>query len=298
MAHPDPLERRRARSRRPVAVAARVDLREHHVLERGSVAEQVEGLEHEADAARAQGGALLVAEAAGVDAVDAVGARRRPVEAAEDVQERGLARARRPDDRQPVAAVDGQVDAAQGLHGRIGAERAAAARAARRPGGCRSRRRGDASSGRRTGLGSGSVPVLGSGSAATARPVGRRARPGLSPEPRRPARGAAASCRCCPSAPLVLPLAVRAARRRPCRSSRPCAPAAALWPARAGRAPPRAVALADDHEVTGVKRARSPDGPRRGPGPRARARRSRTRCARRRAAPARGSCRRRRPTAR
>ena len=36
-----------------LAVAARVDVREHHVLDRGVVAEQVEGLEHEADPARA-----------------------------------------------------------------------------------------------------------------------------------------------------------------------------------------------------------------------------------------------------
>ena len=52
VAHADPLERG-LRARLPaVAVAAGVDVGEHHVLERGAVAEQVERLEHEADAAR------------------------------------------------------------------------------------------------------------------------------------------------------------------------------------------------------------------------------------------------------
>ena len=50
-----------------------------------------------------------------------VGARRRPVEAAEDVQQGGLAGAGRSDDRHPVAGVNREVDAAQRVHGRIAA---------------------------------------------------------------------------------------------------------------------------------------------------------------------------------
>ena len=95
-----------ARSRRPVALAAGVDVGEHHVLERGAVAEQVEGLEDEADAAARAARALVVGQPGRVDPVDQVGARGRAVEAPEDVQQRRLARSRRPDDRQPVAARD------------------------------------------------------------------------------------------------------------------------------------------------------------------------------------------------
>ena len=45
--------------------------------------------------------------------VEDVAAGRRPIEAADDVHQRGLARARRPDDRQELAALDDEVDAVQ-----------------------------------------------------------------------------------------------------------------------------------------------------------------------------------------
>ena len=106
VADPDPLERGLG-ARLPVgAVAGRVDVREHHVLERGAVAEQVEGLEDEADALRPQRRALVLAQPARVDPVDQVAARRRAVEAAEDVEQRGLAGPGRSDDREPVAGVN------------------------------------------------------------------------------------------------------------------------------------------------------------------------------------------------
>ena len=84
------------------------------------MAEQVEGLEDEADELRAAAPrARRRVRPAGVDPVDQVGAGARAIEAAEDVQERGLARPGRADDRHPVAGVDREVDAAQRLHGRI-----------------------------------------------------------------------------------------------------------------------------------------------------------------------------------
>ena len=123
--HPDLLQRG-LRAGLPVAAVARgVDVGEHHVLERGAVAEQMEGLEHEADAPRSQRGALVLAQRRGVDAVDQVGARGGAVEAPEDVEQRGLAGPGRPYDRDPVAGVDVEVDAAQRLHGRVAAVGAA-----------------------------------------------------------------------------------------------------------------------------------------------------------------------------
>jgi hypothetical protein len=110
----------------PVApVARRVHVGEHHILERGAMAEQMEGLEDESDAPGPQRGALVLAQRSGVDAVDQVVAGGWPVKAAENVQQRGLPRSRRPHDRQPVTGVDREVDSPQGLHGRVAAVGAA-----------------------------------------------------------------------------------------------------------------------------------------------------------------------------
>jgi hypothetical protein len=68
-----------------------VDLRQHHVLERAAIGQQVERLEDEPDAAAANSRALAVGEAGGVETIDQVAAARRAVEAAQDVEERGFA---------------------------------------------------------------------------------------------------------------------------------------------------------------------------------------------------------------
>ena len=121
MGNPDLLERCH-RTFAPVgAVTTCVHIGEHHVLDRCSVAEQVKSLEYEADVPSAEGGAFLVRELRRVDPVDVIGARRGPVEAAENVQQSGLAGAGRADDRHPFSAVDDEIDAAEGMNGRIAA---------------------------------------------------------------------------------------------------------------------------------------------------------------------------------
>ena len=120
--HAHALERRHRALGAALARRAAVDLGQHHVVEHGAVGQQVEGLEDEPDGLRAQHGALVVVELAHVDAVDEVGARRLAVEAAEDVQQGRLARARHPDDGQRLAVPDGQVDVAQRVDRRVRAE--------------------------------------------------------------------------------------------------------------------------------------------------------------------------------
>ena len=81
------------------------------VVDRGEAVEQVELLEDEADPARAQRRQLVVTRGRGVEAVDPHLARGRTIERAHDLQQRRLAGARRPDDRQQLAAVHVEVDA-------------------------------------------------------------------------------------------------------------------------------------------------------------------------------------------
>ena len=87
--------------------------------------EQVERLKDEAEQAPAQRRELVLVALGDVLAVEQVAPGGRPVQAADDVQQRRLARARRADDRDRVAALDDEVDAAQREHRRIGAVRAA-----------------------------------------------------------------------------------------------------------------------------------------------------------------------------
>ena len=122
-----------ARAARPLApLAARhagVDQRQLDVVQRVGAGQQVEGLEDEAD--------LLVADAPPArwsssswtaDAVEAVGARGRRVEAADQVHQRRLAAARRAHDRHVLAALD--------RRGRRRSGRAPSRRPCRRPCGC------------------------------------------------------------------------------------------------------------------------------------------------------------------
>ena len=105
---------RARRSRRP---DAHVGERQLDVRERRGARDQVEALEDEADLAAAHARERRASSSvAHVDAVEPVPAARRHVEAADDVHQRRLARARRAHDRDEVAALDGQRDAAQRVH--------------------------------------------------------------------------------------------------------------------------------------------------------------------------------------
>ncbi len=81
----------------------------------GEVGDQVEELEDDADAAapenRPAGLAVLVDPLTAQPQLPAVG----PLEAADQVQQRGLAGSRRPGDRDELARVDGQVHPAHGV---------------------------------------------------------------------------------------------------------------------------------------------------------------------------------------
>ena len=90
-----------AASRWPAARASAAALqleRQHHVLERVQVAEQLEALEHEADLGGAHRGALVLVDREEVDAVEPDRAVGRRVEPGDDRQQRALARARGADD--------------------------------------------------------------------------------------------------------------------------------------------------------------------------------------------------------
>ena len=122
----DPVERGERALAAALARPAAVDLRQHHVLEHRAVGEQVERLKDEAQRAPAQRArARPPSSSRDVDAVDqaapAVGRSRQPTMfSSVDLPEPDG-----PDDRDRVAALDDEVDAAQRLHGRIGAVRAA-----------------------------------------------------------------------------------------------------------------------------------------------------------------------------
>jgi hypothetical protein len=92
---------------------AGVDERQLHVVQRGRARQQVEGLEDEADLAVAHGRQLVVVHLGHHVAVQHVAALRGRVQAADDVHERRLARARRPHHRHVLALRDLERDAAQ-----------------------------------------------------------------------------------------------------------------------------------------------------------------------------------------
>ena len=90
-----------------------VEQRQGDVLERAGARQQVEALEHEAELLEPDRRELVVAERRDVVAVEEVPARRRTVEAAQQVHQRRLAGSRRPHDRDVLAGRDGEADAAQ-----------------------------------------------------------------------------------------------------------------------------------------------------------------------------------------
>ena len=83
----------------------RVEQRQLDVLERGGARQQVEALEHEAERLVADARELVGVQPRDLLAVEAKLARRRLVEAAEDVHQRRLARARRAHHRDELALV-------------------------------------------------------------------------------------------------------------------------------------------------------------------------------------------------
>ena len=82
----------------------------------GEHRQQVVHLEHEADVVGAPVAELGVRQPVDREAIDFDGARGRPVETAEQVQQRGLARARRPHERDEVAARQIQVELLEHRH--------------------------------------------------------------------------------------------------------------------------------------------------------------------------------------
>ena len=128
VAQPDRVERVDRGADPGAARGLVVHLRQQHVLQRRPVRQQMEGLEDEPDPAAAQRGPVPVAQPARVQAVQQVAARGRRVEQAEQVQQRGLARAGRPGHRHVVTRLDDQVGRAQRRHRRragVGAGQAA-----------------------------------------------------------------------------------------------------------------------------------------------------------------------------
>ena len=104
---PDRVERRPPRA--PAAPRGRRPGEQHRqldVAERREARQQVEELEHETDPVPAQQRALLLRERADLAPLEQVAPARRPVEAADDVQQRGLAGAGGPDERDVLAARD------------------------------------------------------------------------------------------------------------------------------------------------------------------------------------------------
>ena len=89
--------------------------RHRDVLERRELRQQMMELIDEAERTIAQPAALRVAQRAHRLADDAHLACRRLIEAADELQQRRLARARRADDRDAIALGDGELDAAQHL---------------------------------------------------------------------------------------------------------------------------------------------------------------------------------------
>ena len=120
--HADAVQRGHGPVSPALAGGAHVQLGQHHVLDDRAVGEQVEGLEDEADPPAAQAGPAEVVELRGVDTLEAVRARRVPVEQPEDVEQRRLARTRRSDDGDPLTRPDREVDLPQRVHRRLDAE--------------------------------------------------------------------------------------------------------------------------------------------------------------------------------
>jgi len=93
-----------------------VEERDHHVVDDRQFADQVEGLEDEADLPSAHLAQFVVRHLGDVSTIKDVRPRGRAVEAAEDVHEGALARAGRAHDRNVLAQANIEVDTRERVH--------------------------------------------------------------------------------------------------------------------------------------------------------------------------------------
>ena len=101
------------------AAALAVEHRQLGVLERGRPGQQVESLENEADLGIADVRPLVAGELGDVDLVEQITAPRRAVEAAEQIHQRGLARAAGAHQGHEFAALDFERNAPHGVDGHL-----------------------------------------------------------------------------------------------------------------------------------------------------------------------------------
>src|SRR5205814_7819628 len=110
--NPDPLEELRGPAPPLLARDPRVEHRKLDVAQDRRLRKEVVELKHEPDLLIPDPGELRAREAVHALSVERVRAARRRVEAAQDRHARRFARARRPDEREELAALDGQAHAA------------------------------------------------------------------------------------------------------------------------------------------------------------------------------------------
>src|SRR5690242_4864714 len=101
-----------ARAGRGVAVAAQLE-RHLYVLERGERRDELEALKHEADFLAPQPCTLVFVHRGEIRVVEQHVAARRRVETSEQAEQRGLAAARRSDDRDEGALRNREADVAE-----------------------------------------------------------------------------------------------------------------------------------------------------------------------------------------
>ncbi len=94
----------------------RIEQRQGHVFQRARARQQVEALEDKSEPLAADASELGLRQARDIDAVEQIAAGRWTVEAAEDRHQSRLAGARRPHDGHELAALDGEIDAAEGAN--------------------------------------------------------------------------------------------------------------------------------------------------------------------------------------
>jgi hypothetical protein len=87
--------------------------RQQHILQHGALRQQMMLLEHESDQAVAQAGQRILGQQPQVPAVQHHRPRGRPVEAADDVEQRAFAASGRPDHRERFPGLHAQADAVQ-----------------------------------------------------------------------------------------------------------------------------------------------------------------------------------------
>jgi hypothetical protein len=92
---------------------ARDEARQHHVLDRGELGQEVVELEDEPDPPSTQEREIAVGQMGDLRAVEKHLARRGPVESAEKVKERALASARCADDADDLALLDVEIESPQ-----------------------------------------------------------------------------------------------------------------------------------------------------------------------------------------